>query len=192
MAFLTASIRRPRQIGAIAQSSRALARIAAAPVPVTDTPTVVELGPGAGVVSDAIARRLPRGGRHIAVEIDPGMARHLRRTRPWLHVLDGDAARLRSLLNSCDVDRADAVISALPWTRMPAHVQQRILEEIHATLNPGCRLSTIITLSAWPFASCRRFRRLLEHTIGPITVLGPVWRNMPPALVLTCPKARHV
>jgi phospholipid N-methyltransferase len=169
-----------------------LAAVVAATVPTISEPTVVELGPGTGVISDAIARRLrPAGGRQLAVELHPDLAAHLRHTRPWLQVLAGDAAQLTHLLSGCGVDQADAVVSALPWTLMSAATQQRILEQIHAVLVPGGGFTTIITLSAWPFPACRRFRHLVEQTFGSCVILGPIWHNLPPALVLTCTKAHH-
>jgi 16S rRNA A1518/A1519 N6-dimethyltransferase RsmA/KsgA/DIM1 with predicted DNA glycosylase/AP lyase activity len=39
---------------------------------------VVELGPGTGSVTAAIEHRLAGRGRHVAVEIDPGLARYVR------------------------------------------------------------------------------------------------------------------
>ncbi|WP_188196708.1 class I SAM-dependent methyltransferase [Nonomuraea sp. SYSU D8015] len=189
--LLGAAWRNPRQLGTIAPSSRALARLAASVVPTQGTPTVVELGAGGGAISDVIATRMPSGGRQLAVEINNDLVRHLSRSRPWLQVLGGDAAQLTQLLGQAAVDRVDAVVSALPWTFLPAAHRQSILAELQAVLAPDGILSTIITLTAWPTRSCRVFRHQLASTFGHIEVLGPVWAALPPAVVLTCRKPSH-
>lgn len=80
--FLGAIIRNPHQLGAIAPSSKAVARLAASVVPDTPGAVVVELGAGGGVISDAISDRLPPGGRQIAVELNDDMVHHLRGSAP--------------------------------------------------------------------------------------------------------------
>ena len=42
------------------------------------------------------------------------------------------------------------------------------------------------TVTAWPFPSCAQFRRMLREGFQQVTVLGPVWGNVPPAMVLAC------
>ncbi|MEU6720688.1 methyltransferase domain-containing protein [Nonomuraea sp. NPDC046802] len=189
--LLDALWRHPRQLGTIAPSSRALARLAADIVPTSGTPTVLELGPGTGVISDAIAARLPAGGRHLALEIIPELVRHLNRSRPWLEVIRGDAAQLAQLLHQVDIDRVDTVVSSLPWTLLAAAHRRRILAEIQAVLAPDGVLSTIITLTAWPTRSCQAFRHQLASAFGDIEIRGPVWAALPPAVVLTCRKPNH-
>ncbi|PRX42922.1 hypothetical protein B0I32_1648 [Nonomuraea fuscirosea] len=87
---------------------------------------MVELGAGSGAITDVIAR-LPPDGRLLAVEINHDLVGYLSRSRPWLQVLGGDAAELASLLRGAEVDRVDAIVSALPWTLLPAGHRRRIL-----------------------------------------------------------------
>ncbi|MFD8558962.1 class I SAM-dependent methyltransferase [Streptosporangium canum] len=183
--FLGAIIRNPHQLGAIAPSSKAVACLAASVVPNTGEAVVVELGAGGGVISDAIRRRLPPGGRQLAVELNDGMVRHLRRSRPWLEVIPGDAGDLGKFLGRAGVTQVDAVVSSLPWTLFDEQHQKRILDEVSAVLAVGGTFSTVITLAAMPFRRFRRFRALLKGTFATVGVLGPVWLNVPPALVFT-------
>ncbi|XGU18405.1 class I SAM-dependent methyltransferase [Rhodococcus sp. 3Y1] len=112
--FAKAVLRKPFTIGAIAPSSVPVAAELAAVVPNEGAPVVVELGPGTGSVSDAISARLPTGGRHIAVEVDGDLAAHLRRTRPRVETIWGDACDdLTGLLDAVGVDRVDAIVCAL-------------------------------------------------------------------------------
>ena len=97
-AFLAAFLRRPGTMGAVVPSSARLSAVLTSIVPTIGTPVVVELGPGTGAVSAVIDERLPRGARHLAVELDGDMVEFLGRTRPGLEVVHGDARDLGKLL----------------------------------------------------------------------------------------------
>ncbi|NMM91264.1 hypothetical protein B2J88_44360 [Rhodococcus sp. SRB_17] len=96
--FVKAVLRQPRIVGAIAPSLTAVAAKLAAVAPNVGSPVVVELGPCTGSVTDAIAARLPVGGRHLTVEVDGELVTYLRRARPRVETLWGDACNLRILL----------------------------------------------------------------------------------------------
>ena len=74
-AFLAAFLRRPGTMGAVVPSSTRLSAVLASIVPTAGAPVVVELGPGTGAVSAVIDERLPRGARHLAVELDEAHGR---------------------------------------------------------------------------------------------------------------------
>ncbi|GLZ47624.1 methyltransferase [Actinomycetospora sp. NBRC 106375] len=186
MTFVTSAVRAPAVIGAVAPSGRALSDLLASVAPAEGHPVVVELGPGTGVVSAALRRRLPEGARHLAVEIDPGMVEHLRRTRPWLEVLQGDAADLQKLLADVGVDRVDAAISGLPWTLFPESAQRGIIEQVTRVLAPGAPFTTFAYSHVTRFPTQRRFRAVLEQEFAEVTVTPTVWRNLPPALAYQC------
>ncbi|MFG1825205.1 class I SAM-dependent methyltransferase [Microbispora bryophytorum] len=162
-AFAGVALRRQGVVGAVAPSSRSLAQALTAVVPTTGPAVVVELGPGTGAISEAIRERLAPGSRQLAVEVDPGMVTHLRRARPWLDVLQGDAARLGALLDERGVSRVDAVVSTLPWTLFPEDVQEPILGEVGRVLLPTGAFTTVTYLPAVPLARARRFRRRLRR-----------------------------
>ena len=186
MTFVTSAVRAPAVIGAVAPSGRALSDLLASVAPAEGHPVVVELGPGTGVVSAALRRRLPDGARHLAVEIDPGMVEHLRRTRPWLEVLQGDAADLQKLLADAGVDRVDAAISGLPWTLFPESAQRGIIEQVTRVLGPGAPFTTFAYSHVRRFPTQRRFRGVLEQQFSEVIVTPTVWRNLPPALAYQC------
>lgn len=188
--FVSSAVRAPAVIGAVAPSGRALSDLLASVAPAEGQPLVVELGPGTGVVSAALRRRLPEGARHIAVEIDPGMVEHLRRTRPWLEVVEGDAADLQKLLADIGVDRVDAAISGLPWTLFPESAQRGIIEQVTTVLGPGAPFTTFAYSHVTRLPSQRRFRGVLESEFSEVTVTPTVWRNLPPALAYQCRNPR--
>jgi phosphatidylethanolamine/phosphatidyl-N-methylethanolamine N-methyltransferase len=173
-------------MGAVAPSSARLARVLASVVPRCGEPVVVELGPGTGVVSAAIDRRLPPGARHLAVELDPAMVRYLRRARPGLEVVPGDAAALRALLAERDVQQVDAVVSGLPWALFDTGTQRAILDQVAAVLAPGAAFTTFAYVHGLPIAAARRFRRTLDEVFDEVLTSSTIWRNLPPALTYVC------
>ncbi len=185
-AFLTAALRRPGTVGAVVPSSTRLAEVLAAVVPRTGSPVVVELGPGTGAVSDVISRRLPLGARHLAVELDPKMVDYLRRTRPQLEVVPGDAAHLAALLAERGVSRVDAVVCGLPWALFDHDTQASILAEVSRVIGDTGAFTTFAYLHGMTLAAARRFRGTLRATFDEVVVSATVWRNVPPAFVYVC------
>ena len=186
LVFIAALLRHPGVVGAIAPSSRGLGELLATVVPHDGQPTVVELGPGTGAVSTVISRRLPPGGRHLAVEIDPALADHLQRTHPKVEVVRGDAAELGGLLDAAGAPLVDAVISSLPWSLFGEDQQRQILGHVCRALAPGAGFSTFAYRHAAPLAGARRFRALLDDYFDEVVTTRTVWRNLPPALVYIC------
>ncbi|MGH3830438.1 MAG: class I SAM-dependent methyltransferase [Pseudonocardiaceae bacterium] len=186
MVFLAAVLRHPNVVGAVVPSSRDLSEVLATVVPRDGCPTVVELGAGTGAVSTMISCRLPAGGRHLAVEIDPELADHLERSHPHVTVLRGDAAQLGRLLDSVGAPRVNAVVSGLPWSLFSAEQQRQILAQVCQALAPGAGFSTFAYRHAASLAGARRFRALLHDYFDEVVVTRTVWRNLPPALVYIC------
>ena len=185
-AFFAAVLRKPGQIGAVAPSSPSLAGVIASVVPTAGAPVVVELGPGTGAVTTAIDARLDPGARHLAVELDPRMAGFLRQAHPGLEVVEGDAAKLQSLLEERGVEHADAVVSGLPWALFDDVTQASILSQVADVIGPDGVFATFAYRHGMALAAARRFRRTLHATFAEVQLTPTVWRNMPPAFVYVC------
>ena len=190
--FLAAALRNPATMGAVAPSSSQLAAQMAAVVPGVGEPVVVELGPGTGSVTTAIEHRLAGRGRHVAVEIDPVLAEHLRVEFPDVEVLVGDAAELERLLADHDVPVADAVLCGLPWSLISAGAQRAIVEATARLLRPEGSFATLAYVHALPLSPARRFRALLGEVFDEVLRTRTVWRNLPPAVAYVCRRPRQV
>lgn len=190
LTFLTRALRQPSTMGAVLPTSQHVAAAVAAVVPSSGTPVVLELGPGTGALSDQIRARLPAGARHLAVEIDPKLVRYLRDTKPWLEVLEGDAAHLAALLESAGAHRVDAVISSIPWTLLPADKQRGLLGEVAAVLAPAGVFTTVTYITTLWRAPTRAFLQILHETFDEVLPRSTVWANLPPARVYACRRPR--
>ncbi len=188
--FLGEFFRSPTMVGAIAPSSRRLSSAVAVPVPERGDPVVVELGPGTGPFTAEIQRRLGGRGRHIALEINPRLADHLRARHPGLEVLVEDAARLPSLLADRGLAEADVIVSGLPWAAFSPSKQAVLLRAVVDSLGPHGAFTTFSYVHARMLGPAVRFRRSLARTFEEVVPGRTVWRNLPPAFVFHARRPR--
>ncbi|MGH6869907.1 MAG: class I SAM-dependent methyltransferase [Rhizomicrobium sp.] len=137
--FLKGLLARPKNVGAIAPSSPALARAIAREVdPKVDGP-VLELGPGTGVVTEALIERGIAPGRITAVEYDPEFAKLVAGRFPGVHVVRGDAFDLARTLGAQggNGEPFAAIVSGLPLLNHPVERRHALIEGALARLKPG-------------------------------------------------------
>ncbi|HKR51336.1 MAG TPA: NAD-binding protein [Pseudonocardiaceae bacterium] len=188
--FLAAAMRSPRDVGTLLPSGPELARRLASVVPRTGPAqrpaVVVELGAGAGAVTGAIAEQADQNAVVIAVEKDPGLAERLRSRELGVRVVTADAATLPAILAAHGVDRADVIVSVLPWTLFGPRQQREFLTTFAAALQTdGVFTAAAYSLGYWTPAA-RRFRRELERAFGEVLPTRTMWRHLPPAMTYVC------
>lgn len=176
-------LRSPISTGAIMPSSRYLAAAVTAPIPERGDPVVVELGPGTGPFTAEIQRRLGGRGRHIAVEINQRLARHLAERHPRVELVVDDAVRLPALLAERGVRGADVIISGLPWAAFAAGVQTELLQAVLRSMRPDGAFTTFSYAHARPLGPAIRFRHRLRDAFEEVVPGRTIWRNLPPAFV---------
>lgn len=132
--FIKGLIARPANVAALMPSSPALARAIAAQVdPSADGP-VLELGPGTGIVTEALIERGIAPERLIAIEYDPDFARLVARRCPGVRVVRGDAFDFANLTGEAEFA---AIVSGLPLLTHPIAERQALLETALSRLKPG-------------------------------------------------------
>lgn len=135
--FLRSWFDKPLQVGAVAPSSPTLARLMARFVDPASTGSVVELGPGTGVVTKALLERGVAADRIVSIEYDGDFCKLLRNRFPGVHFVHGDAYEMRhALLDVADKPLA-AVVSSLPLFTRPLPQRLRLLDEAFSLLAPG-------------------------------------------------------
>lgn len=185
LVFLRRAIRRPDLLATPFVTGNRLAAQLAAVVPDGCPGTVVELGAGTGALSEPVRERLGPGARHLAIEIDADLVAHLRRHKPWLEVVQGDALDYDAVLARAGIDKVDAVVSSLPWALFDQSQRRDLLAAIGSRLAQHGVFATITTWMAMP-QRVRELREALNATFDEVVETGTVWRNPPPARLFVC------
>jgi len=131
--------RHPRMLGSIVPSSRFLIRQLLGPVDWTRARVIVEYGPGVGVITAEVLRRMRADAILIAIEMNPDFVSHLRDTfeDSRLRVVEGSAESVDEILRRFGRTRADYIISGIPFSTIPAPLRERILRKTCNLLAPG-------------------------------------------------------
>ncbi|MDE2014892.1 MAG: SAM-dependent methyltransferase, partial [Alphaproteobacteria bacterium] len=117
--FLRGLIARPKGVGAIAPSSPVLARAIARQIDPTLPGPILELGPGTGVVTEALIARGIAPGRITAIEYDPDFVARVGVRCPGVNVIEGDAFNLKETLQHANGEAFAGVVSGLPLLNWP-------------------------------------------------------------------------
>ncbi len=171
--FLRGLISNPRGVSAPTPSSPTLSRRIAEQVDAAREGLVVELGPGTGVVTQALLARGIVPQRLIAIEQTASFANLVRRRLPAVRVHQGDALAFEKYLPR-DIAVA-AIVSGLPLLQFPVEQRVSLLRRALACQDEG---GCFVQLSySWRPPVPPDPGMLLEKTV--------VWRNFPPAHVWT-------
>ncbi len=132
---------------------------------------VLELGPGTGVVTEALIARGFAPEKITAVEFDEQFAKELRRRLPGVNVIAGDAFDLAQMMGGT---RFAAIVSSLPLLNFPLERRQGLIADALGRLKPGA-----------PYI---QFSYGFSPPVAPpadatVKLTARVWRNLPPARV---------
>jgi phosphatidylethanolamine/phosphatidyl-N-methylethanolamine N-methyltransferase len=180
--FFLSWLKHPLQVGGIAPASPALARAMAAEVDPGIPGPLLELGPGTGVITEALVARGIAPERLVLLEYSPEFCALLRERYPRAKVIEGDAYRLGETLAGIVDESLAAVVSGLPLLTRPLAVRERLLAEALRRLTPG---APFVQYSYGPAAP-------IPARPGRYSLKGSprVWRNLPPARVWVYRNAR--
>lgn len=172
--FFKALFLNPRATGAILPSSKKLANAMAAEVSLSDKDILVELGPGTGVVTNALINIGIDPDQIFAIENSPFLAEKLQKNFPRIHVIQGNAAELTQLIGE-NVGRVNTIISSLPFRSLPKGLSETILAQVTDILPSGGKYIQY-TYSFRENASfgLRNFTKKYSRII---------WQNIPPAKI---------
>src|SRR5947199_3970934 len=101
---------------------------------------IAEYGPGEGVHSRAIARRMTRDSHLLLFELDAAFSRALERQFAGdarVHVIHGDAASLPYELKHRGIACCDYILSGIPFSILKIDKKRALLRKTHDALAPG-------------------------------------------------------
>ncbi|MEM1226905.1 MAG: hypothetical protein AAGJ40_14505 [Planctomycetota bacterium] len=186
--FLKRFVRHPTQVGAIAPSSEALVETMVEWIQWQSATGVVEYGPGTGVFTSEIVKRLRPDAKFMAIERARELATLTRQRCPGVTVHEASAADVGDLMVQAGMQHADAIICGLPWASFPDVLQRSIMEATWRAMPTGGQFATFAYWQGVALPAGRRFHRLLIESFTSVQRSRTVWRNLPPAFVYRCVK----
>lgn len=171
--FCKAFFINPRAIGALVPSSPYLAKSIAACINQTKPGFILELGPGTGVVTQAILNIGIAAEKLIVVEIAHDFAEALKKEFPTVAVIEGNATQLSTLLANKHIH---TIVSSLPLLSLSVCDRETILNEIQKILSPNGQFIQ--------FTYSRKIKENFYPKNFILTNSFTVWRNIPPARVM--------
>ena len=138
--FFKRFLQKPFQIASIVPSSKALVERVSDKIDFESARVIAEYGPGEGVHSREIARRMRDDAQLLLFEVDAAFSRDLERQfadDPRVHVVHGDAARLPAELQQRGIPACDYIISGIPFSILKIDKKIPLLQKTHDALAPG-------------------------------------------------------
>jgi phospholipid N-methyltransferase len=169
----------PSAIGSVIPSSPFLVKDLLDGVDFERARVVVEYGPGTGVFTKEIMRRLHPEAKFLCIELLDDFYHSLRERfqDPRMILVHGSAADVARLLEQHGLGAPDAVVSGLPFTSLPDELRHEILSETVRVMKPEGRF-VLYQYSLFLVNHLRRYFGRISHRL---TVL-----NVPPAFSLYC------
>lgn len=184
--FFMEFLKNPGTVGAVAPSSRRLARQTVNAIDWSCVKTLAEFGPGTGAITEIILDRKPPDANFFAIERCGRFVNVLQERFPGVKVFEDNVANVRAVAESQGFSSIDAVISGLPWSSFSDENQSEYLEALVDILGPGGQFATYAYLTGLPLPSAQRFRKKLHRFFKHVRCSRTIWRNMPPAFVYHC------
>ena len=140
--FFKRFLQRPLQVASIVPSSKALVKRVARKMDFTEPRVIAEYGPGEGVHSREIARRMSADSQLLLFELDLAFARDLERQfadDPRVHVVHGDAGKLPEEMKRLGIADCDYILSGIPFSILEIKKKRALLQKTYDALADGGR-----------------------------------------------------
>jgi phospholipid N-methyltransferase len=128
----------PAMLGSIIPSSPFLVNDVLSQIDWATAKVVVEYGPGVGTITREILKRLRSDGVLVAIELNPQFVSFLQEKidDPRLHVVHASAADALKVLANLNLERANYIISGIPYSMIPDPNRREILQQARQMLTP--------------------------------------------------------
>ncbi len=179
--FLSEFLKKGRKVGSVTPSSRFLVKKMVDPIDWEHSNCIIELGPGNGVITREILKKMRKDGKLLAFEINESFCEDLRAIGDErLIVINDSAEKLAEYLEKYQIAKADHVVSSLPFAIIPRETEYSIMRAIAKVLSR----KGVYTQFQYSLASYRKLKGIFKSVKLNFTPY-----NIPPAFVFTCRNA---
>ncbi|APE29366.1 class I SAM-dependent methyltransferase [Aurantiacibacter gangjinensis] len=174
--FFKGFLREPRMVGSVIPSSRSTIDAMLEPVDWANCKLFVEYGPGVGTFCQSVLDRLPRDGELLVIDTNPLFIDYLKRafTDSRFHAVLGSAADVEEIVRMIGHEKADYVLSGLPFSTLPEGVGQSIVEATSRVVREGGAFMTYQFKGVARDLTARYFPRVTTDM---------AWFNIPPCIL---------
>jgi len=167
-----------RTTGAVTRSSRFLCQTMVENIDYNKADVIVELGAGDGVITKHILKRMRPDTRLLVFEIQASFCEIIRKIDDdRLIIIEDSAEHLHKYLEEYGFEKADAIISAIPFVVLPKKLVKIIVTTCRDNLCPDGYFMQ--------FHYTKMLKSLYEDVFTEVEVKF-VTRNIPPAFVFKC------
>lgn len=179
--FFKNTLKNIRTTGTITRSSKFLSKAMLSNIAFDRAKTIIELGPGDGVFTTYLLKKMKSDSRLIAFEINESFLEHLKLTfeDPRFELVSESAEHMTEILRTKGVESADYIISAIPFTILADDIVKIIVQSCYELLKPGGKFIQ--------FHYALSNRKLYTDIFKNIQIKF-VALNVPPAFVMVCEK----
>ncbi|MDO8529560.1 MAG: methyltransferase domain-containing protein [bacterium] len=177
--FLKNFIKSPKYTGSIKSSSSFLAKKMVKRADLGNAKTIIELGPGTGVITKVIIDQMGKDSALWTFDINKEFVDYLNGKYPKANHIHSDILKMKEEMTKNNVKNADAVISGIPFS----FYSKKECEEMLDSISDVMHKNSILVLFSY---SKLRFKTFLSK-FNKVNV-DFVLLNIPPAYVLTLSK----
>ena len=168
-----------KNVGAFTVSSRFVVKSVMNHMP-QSLHTVIECGPGEGVMTRAILKHLSPDGTFLAIEANKGFASLLRgMDDSRLQIVEGKAQDMIMHAKESNIGDADFVLASIPFTFLTSAERVGIVRDAHKLLAPKGRF-IIFNYSPLMYP-------IMKKIFGNASLSFEA-RNLPPCIIMTAEK----
>lgn len=133
--FFREAIRDIKTSGTIFPSSRFLSRRIVKNIDFSTVKVIVEFGPGNGIITKEILKRIQPQTKLIAFEIKDSFFESLEKIKHSQLIIERVSAEdITPILKKYGFDKTDCIISSLPLTNIPTEISDKILANAYEAM----------------------------------------------------------
>ena len=179
--LLSNFIKNPREVGAVAPSSRFLTKEIIKNIDFETSKNIVELGPGLGTFTKQILKKANPNAKLFCFEVNEKFCSYLAKNivDERMTIIRAGAENISSNLKKFNIKNVDCIVSGLPFLNFSEQKKMEIIREVKNSLNDNGKLIL--------FQYTNGLSKALESCFSKISrTFVPL--NMPPAFVYVCEK----
>ncbi len=137
--FFKGFVKHPVMVGSIMPSSDVTVKKMLEPVNWEKCKLFVEYGPGIGTFCRPVLEHLKPDATLVVIDLNPDFIEYLGKTirDSRFYPIHGSAADVQQIIADLGHEKADYILSGLPFSTLPDQLGPKIASETYAALRPG-------------------------------------------------------